>query len=173
MSAAYNKILNMARRKGTGLFAGAPNFRTDRTQIKPDRPSADATPTPKTAPTPYRAQPSASIQLVPNIPIPATPQVAFKPVSFGDVEQLGQRYRARESVTIDLRATETDLKRRVVDFSAGLAFGLGGHLTKLAANMFLLTPDTDPSTPTTPKDTGDHDHKVTPVPPNEKSDTTL
>jgi cell division inhibitor SepF len=43
-------------------------------------------------------------------------------------------------VVLDLAGADRDLSRRLIDFSSGLCYGLGGHMEKVAQHVYLLTP---------------------------------
>jgi cell division inhibitor SepF len=60
--------------------------------------------------------------------------------AFDEVEQVGQRVRAGEPVLFDLRAADATTARRVVDFAAGIVFGLHGRLDRVARRAFLVRP---------------------------------
>ena len=40
-----------------------------------------------------------------------------------------------------MQNAERDLARRLIDFSSGLCYGLGGQMEKVARDVYLLTPD--------------------------------
>ncbi|TMA59800.1 MAG: cell division protein SepF [Deltaproteobacteria bacterium] len=41
---------------------------------------------------------------------------------------------------VNLQNVDRDLARRIIDFSSGLAYGLGGQMDRVADQVFLLTP---------------------------------
>ena len=41
---------------------------------------------------------------------------------------------------MDLHDVDRDLSRRLIDFSSGLCYGLGGKMEKVANHVYLLTP---------------------------------
>jgi len=59
---------------------------------------------------------------------------------FDDVHQVGAPYRTGEEVEIVVRADDAELRRRVVDFVGGLAFGSGGRVEPLGDGRFRLIP---------------------------------
>jgi cell division inhibitor SepF len=72
-----------------------------------------------------------------------TPPVRVRRVTIGrfeDAEHVGRRFRDGSPVLVDLRTADAAAGRRVVDFAAGLAFGLQGRLVKVAGRAFLLLP---------------------------------
>lgn len=61
--------------------------------------------------------------------------------AFEDVEAIGSRFRAGMAVAIDLRATDSAIARRVLDFVSGTTYALRGKLTPTGGRTFILTPD--------------------------------
>lgn len=66
--------------------------------------------------------------------------VSVKPVSYADAKTIGENFRSGSPVIIDLVELKHEEAKRLVDFSAGLAFGLHGTLDKVATKIFLLSP---------------------------------
>ena len=65
---------------------------------------------------------------------------------FADARMLADRVRERVPVVLDLRRTDHDLTRRVVDFSSGLIYALDGKMRKVGEGLILVTPaDMEPS----------------------------
>ncbi|GHG08268.1 cell division protein SepF [Streptomyces hydrogenans] len=62
------------------------------------------------------------------------------PDSFRDARGIGELFRAGVPVIVNLTAMEPNDAKRVVDFAAGLAFGLRGSIERVATRVFLLTP---------------------------------
>lgn len=82
-------------------------------------------------------QPSAS-------PAPATPSlhriVTVHPTSYGDARLIGEAYRDGIPVIINLTDLPEPEARRIVDFAAGLVFGLHGVIERVTTRVFLLSP---------------------------------
>jgi cell division inhibitor SepF len=84
--------------------------------------------------------PSVSASVRP-IPSPASPKVHLVvPTSFQDAQEIGERFRGGQPVIINLGGVDRDLKRRLVDFSAGLIYGLNGEMQRVGESVFMLTP---------------------------------
>lgn len=66
--------------------------------------------------------------------------VTLSPTSYSDVRAIGELFRDGVPVLINLTSMETSAAKRVVDFVAGLAFGLHGSLDRVAPRVFLLAP---------------------------------
>ncbi|MDX3754532.1 cell division protein SepF [Streptomyces sp. AK02-04a] len=62
------------------------------------------------------------------------------PDSFRDARGIGELFREGVPVIINLTAMEPADAKRVVDFAAGLTFGLHGTIERVATRVFLLTP---------------------------------
>ncbi|MFB7248536.1 cell division protein SepF [Streptomyces populi] len=62
------------------------------------------------------------------------------PDSFRDARGIGELFREGVPVIINLTSMEASDAKRVVDFAAGLTFGLHGTIERVATRVFLLTP---------------------------------
>ncbi|MEU8970097.1 cell division protein SepF [Streptomyces monashensis] len=62
------------------------------------------------------------------------------PDSFRDARAIGELFREGVPVIMNLTAMEPSDAKRVVDFAAGLTFGLHGTIERVATRVFLLTP---------------------------------
>ncbi|AEW93310.1 MULTISPECIES: cell division protein SepF [Streptomycetaceae] len=62
------------------------------------------------------------------------------PDGFRDARGLGELFRDGIPVIVNLTAMEPADAKRVVDFAAGLTFGLRGSIERVANRVFLLTP---------------------------------
>lgn len=62
------------------------------------------------------------------------------PDSFRDARTIGELFRAGTPVIMNLTAMEPGDAKRVVDFAAGLIFGLRGSIDRVATRVFLLSP---------------------------------
>jgi len=64
----------------------------------------------------------------------------IKPRSYNDARIIGEAFRAGVPVIMNLtEMTDADAKR-LVDFSAGLSFGLHGSIERVTTAVFLLSP---------------------------------
>jgi cell division inhibitor SepF len=78
-----------------------------------------------------RAMPSASGQARFHLVMPS---------SFNDAQEVGDKFREGYSVLMNLQSVDSELARRLIDFSSGLAYGLAGSMQPVAEKVFLLTP---------------------------------
>ncbi|MET9802694.1 cell division protein SepF [Streptomyces sp. NPDC006368] len=62
------------------------------------------------------------------------------PDGFRDARNIGELFRDGVPVIMNLTAMEPADAKRVVDFAAGLTFGLRGSIERVATRVFLLTP---------------------------------
>ncbi|MER7918917.1 MULTISPECIES: cell division protein SepF [unclassified Streptomyces] len=62
------------------------------------------------------------------------------PDSFRDARAIGELFREGVPVIVNLTSMEPGDAKRVVDFAAGLIFGLRGSIDRVSTRVFLLTP---------------------------------
>jgi cell division inhibitor SepF len=62
------------------------------------------------------------------------------PKSFNDVQDVADKFKESIPVIINLQGTDTDLSKRLIDFSSGLTYALDGGMQRIADKVFLLTP---------------------------------
>lgn len=62
------------------------------------------------------------------------------PDGFGEAQDIGERFRSGQIVLIDLRETDREASKRLIDFASGLAFGLNGEIKKTEDRVFMLRP---------------------------------
>ncbi|TQK43586.1 cell division inhibitor SepF [Streptomyces sp. SLBN-118] len=62
------------------------------------------------------------------------------PTSFRDARGIGELFRDGVPVIVNLTSMEPSDAKRVVDFAAGLTFGLRGSIDRVATRVFLLSP---------------------------------
>lgn len=63
------------------------------------------------------------------------------PRTFDDAKNVANEYQAGSPVVMNLREADKETGRRLLDFSSGMVYGLGGAMEKLAANVFMISPD--------------------------------
>ena len=62
------------------------------------------------------------------------------PAGFNDAQEIGDKLKDNQPVIVNLQGIDRDLSRRLIDFSSGLTYGLGGSMERVAEQVFLLTP---------------------------------
>lgn len=88
---------------------------------------------------------AVTVQPRPSVVRPFTQPQAAKvhvtvPVGFNDAQEIGDKLKANQPVIVNLQGIDRDLSRRLIDFSSGLTYGLGGAMERVADQVFLLTP---------------------------------
>ncbi len=101
-------------------------------------PEPSEPPAVRTLPVPGDAEPKPRVRAVPRTPVKA-PHVV-EPTSFNQAQEVADKYKANLPVAMDLYDADRDLSRRLIDFSSGLCYGLGGKMEKVANHVYLLTP---------------------------------
>ncbi|KUF16607.1 MULTISPECIES: cell division protein SepF [Streptomyces] len=59
---------------------------------------------------------------------------------FADARDVAEYLMAQTPVLLDLSGAETEVAKRVLDFSSGVVFGLGCGMHRVEKNVFLLSP---------------------------------
>jgi cell division inhibitor SepF len=78
-------------------------------------------------------------------PAPAPPAPAYRittvhPRTYNEARTIGERYREGCPVIMNLTELDDADAKRLVDFAAGLIFGLRGSIERVTAKVFLLSP---------------------------------
>jgi len=89
--------------------------------------------------------PGVTVAQRPSVVRPITPQTSHKPytvapTSFKDAQEIGDRLKAGVPVIVNLQSADRDLVRRIIDFSSGLTYAIGGEMERTADRVYLLTP---------------------------------
>ncbi|MCY4664057.1 MAG: cell division protein SepF [Acidimicrobiaceae bacterium] len=82
----------------------------------------------------------ASVRVVHSMPSKAMKPHAVSPDAFNDAQEIGDRFKSGQPVIVNLQAVDRDLRRRLVDFSSGLCYAMGGKMDRVADQVYLLTP---------------------------------
>lgn len=64
------------------------------------------------------------------------------PRSYNDAKSIGEAFRSGMPVIMNVTELGDNEAKRLVDFSAGLVFGLHGSISRITNKVFLLTPST-------------------------------
>ena len=94
---------------------------------------------------PREPEPGVTLQARPAVVRPITPVQSARvhvvaPATFNDAQEIGDKLKVSQPVIVNLQSVDRDLARRIIDFSSGLAYGLGGQMDRVADQVFLLTP---------------------------------
>jgi cell division inhibitor SepF len=77
----------------------------------------------------------------PLVPQAASPKpYAISPASFNEAQDVADKFMAGVPVIMNLQGVDRDLSRRMVDFAAGLTYGLRGGMERVTHQLYLLTP---------------------------------
>lgn len=96
------------------------------------------------AESPSSSEPAQPMSIGTVRPVPAANTIKPKviiPQSFNDAQLVADTFRLLKPVIVNMQNAERDLARRLIDFSSGLCYGLGGQMEKVAKDVYLLTPD--------------------------------
>lgn len=66
--------------------------------------------------------------------------VVFQPGTFNESQQAADHIKAHKTVIVNLKRTDKDLAKRIIDFLSGVNYGEDGHVQKIADNIFLFAP---------------------------------
>src|SRR5688572_4826380 len=96
---------------------------------------------PEPAPEPRRAgrrgeQPTGPSSVVRQLPTAPAAMHLVTPTVFNDAQEVGDKFREGFSVIMNLQGVDAVLRRRLIDFASGLAYGLGGSMQPAADNVF-------------------------------------
>jgi len=69
----------------------------------------------------------------------ATPRV-LAPTAFNDAQDIGLQVKKGRPVVVNLKAVDTELGQRLLDFTSGVAFGVSGRVEKVGSRTYLLCP---------------------------------
>lgn len=59
---------------------------------------------------------------------------------FADAREVAEYLVGQVPVLLDLTSAETDVAKRILDFTSGVVFGLGSGMHRVDRNVFLLSP---------------------------------
>jgi cell division inhibitor SepF len=63
-----------------------------------------------------------------------------RPRRFDQAQEVADKFKEGQPVIVNLEGVDRDLSRRLIDFSSGLCYGLGGTMEKVGSGVYLLTP---------------------------------
>ena len=90
------------------------------------------------------AIPGPTVRTVPSAPAPAPVDLnritTIHPHTYNDARRIGEEFREGVPVIMNLTEMEDGDAKRIVDFAAGLVFGLRGTIERVTNKVFLLSP---------------------------------
>ena len=66
--------------------------------------------------------------------------VVLEPASFADAREIAESLRVKKCILLNMRKTDKELARRIVDFLSGISYAMEGNSQKVADNIFLFVP---------------------------------
>lgn len=123
----------------------------ERTKADPDRsgdirelrPAPEPYPKEPTVRTIPRDEPPSAVTVSPGVMRSAAGSArvhVVEPHGFNDAQEIGDRLKVDQPVILNLQGVPRDLQRRLIDFSSGLAYAVGGSMARVADQVFLLAP---------------------------------
>lgn len=97
----------------------------------------EATPAPRSTPA---SAPVAAPQGSGPAPAPQVRIHTVEPRSYSEAQSIADKFKAGQPVIMNLTMTDADLSKRLIDFTSGLTYGLGGGLQRVSDKVFMLTP---------------------------------
>jgi len=74
------------------------------------------------------------------VPTTAARVHVVEPRGFNDAPEIGDRVKENQAVILNLQGVSRELQRRLIDFSSGLAYAVGGTMSRVAESVFLISP---------------------------------
>ena len=111
----------LGRRRGSAPWAAGPSAPPPRSSPSASRSPPCVEPAPAPAPQPYRI-------------------TTLHPRTYNEARTIGERFRDGMPVIMNLTEMDDADAKRLVDFAAGLSFGLRGSIERVTAKVFLLSP---------------------------------
>lgn len=102
--------------------------------------SSYAQSTASTAATLSALQQSGPVSLAPSAARDMYRITTIHPRTYNDARRIGEDFRAGTPVIMNVGEMDDNDARRIVDFAAGLAFGLHGSIERITRGVFLLSP---------------------------------
>ncbi|MDE0195019.1 MAG: cell division protein SepF [bacterium] len=95
----------------------------------------------KPAPEPVIAEPAVKPAIArPRSSAAAVRPIVVSPAVFDEAQEVGDHFKQRQPVIVNLQDAGSDLRRRLVDFAAGLCYALDGQVERVTPGVYLLTP---------------------------------
>lgn len=66
--------------------------------------------------------------------------IIVEPTSFAEAREVAEALKQKKSIIINMRATDKELSRRIVDFLGGISYATDGHMQKVTDFIYLFTP---------------------------------
>lgn len=66
--------------------------------------------------------------------------ITLAPLNYNGAKRIGEEFRSGAPVIMNLTGMDDEDAKRLVDFAAGLVFGLNGSIDRVTTKVFLLSP---------------------------------
>jgi cell division inhibitor SepF len=66
--------------------------------------------------------------------------IVLEPGAYDEAQTAADYLKTHRPIVINLRGTQKELGKRVVDFLSGVAYALDGHMRRIGDDIFLFTP---------------------------------
>ncbi len=126
-----------------GIESRLEQARTERSTVRPiTRPVATSAPSAPPARENLALAPQPVQRNAPAAEVTdSRPQITtLHPTTYNEARQIGERFRDGSPVIMNLTEMDEADAKRLVDFAAGLAFGLRGTIERVTNRVFLLSP---------------------------------
>ncbi len=64
----------------------------------------------------------------------------IKPSSFDDSKEVTETLLSNRTVVLNFEGLDVDVAQRIIDFTSGSCYAIGGNLRKVSASIFIVTP---------------------------------
>lgn len=68
--------------------------------------------------------------------------VLTEPSSFGEARDVAEALKQKKPIIVNVRKTDKDLARRIIDFLEGISYAIDGRQHKIADQIYIFTPAT-------------------------------
>ena len=126
---------------GPGPYGGAPAERYSSAIEPTAMPDPVGLAAVRPAPDPVTAEPASRPAIArPRAASAAVRPIVVSPAMFDEAQEVGDHFKQRQPVIVNLQDASSDLRRRLVDFAAGLCYALDGQVERVTPGVYLLTP---------------------------------
>ncbi len=142
----YDDELDLAEAEFADATVAAPIERTAPRPTRREQPTPAVKVQPRSqprvraVPVEEPAEPTPAVSTIRPMPSSSARVHVVEPHGFNDAQEVGDRLKADQPVIINLQGLGRDLQRRLIDFSSGLTYAIGGTMSRVADQVFLLTP---------------------------------
>lgn len=76
-----------------------------------------------------------------SLPSPKKQEVVIlEPGTFAEAREIAEALKVKKCIILNMRRTDKELARRIVDFLSGISYALDGSTQKVAEQIYLFTP---------------------------------